>query len=334
MTDAHRSHRGRRMLGRRLTIAALGGLVAAAVVRSRSGPGRWATGDDPCGPDGLLLPDGEARTVITDDGAELDVLVAGPAHAPLVVLPHCWTGTKEMWAPVARRLLEGGHRVVLYDQRGHGRSTIGSGPMSIDRLGADLLAVLDDVGGTDLVLAGHSMGGMTVQALAVNHPEVVRDRVRGIALVSTAASAMSRPLPAVVVHRLLGDAASGILTKRGVGLSRGAVGVRAFESHVRATGDAFAATSGAARAGFLVGMSRMDYRAGLASISVPVRVLVGTHDRLTPVARARVLAERIPGARLDVLPGFGHMLPLEAPDELADAITALGALAPVPATST
>jgi pimeloyl-ACP methyl ester carboxylesterase len=227
--------------------------------------------------------------------------------------------------------VEGGHRVVLYDQRGHGGSTLGSGPMSIDRLGDDLLAVLDHVGGTDLVLAGHSMGGMTVQALAVNHPDVVRDRVRGIALVSTAAQAVPRPLPAGIVNRVLGDRSSRIFAKRSVGLSRGAVGVQAFESHVRATGDAFAATSGAARAGFLVGISRMDYRGGLASIAVPVRVLVGTHDRLTPVARARVLAERIPGARLDVLPGLGHMLPLEAPDQLAEAITALGSSAPVPA---
>ena len=309
-------------------MAALGVLVAAAVARSRSGS-RWATGDDPCGPDGLRLPDGDARTVTTDDGAELEVLVAGRASAPTVVLPHCWTGTKEIWAPVARRLVEGGHRVVLYDQRGHGGSTLGSGPMSVDRLGEDLLAVLDEVGGTDLVLAGHSMGGMTVQALAVNHPDVVRARVRGIALVSTAARAVGLPLPAAVVHRVLGDRSSGVFAKRSAGLSRGAVGVQAFESHVRATGDAFAATSGAARAGFLVGMSRMDYRAGLASIAVPVRVLVGTHDRLTPVARARVLAEGIPGARLDVLPGLGHMLPLEAPDLVAEVITSLGSSAPV-----
>lgn len=316
----------RRHLGRRLlTVAALGGLIAAAVTRSR-GARAWATGDDPCGPDGVTLPEGEATTVTTDDGAALDVLVAGPPEGATVVLPHCWTGTKEIWAPVARRLLADGHRVVLYDQRGHGRSTLGTDPMTTDRLGEDLLAVLDAVGGTELVLAGHSMGGMTVQALAVHHPEVVRDRVRGIALVATAAQTVPRPVPSFLVDRVLGDAASSRIAKRGLAFSRGAVGVEAYETHVQATHQGFAATSGAVRAGFLVAMTHMDYRDGIAAIGVPTTVLVGTHDRLTPVARARLLAARIPGAELVVLPGLGHMLPLEAPDVVAAAIAELSCL--------
>jgi pimeloyl-ACP methyl ester carboxylesterase len=312
---------GRRRVGRALTATALGGLVAAAVVRSRQEPG-WATGEDPCGPDGLALPDGTTSTVTTDDGAELEVLVAGPAGGPTVVLPHCWTGVKEFWAPVARRLVADGHRVVLYDQRGHGRSTIGTGPMSTDRLGDDLLEVLDAAGGRDLVLCGHSMGGMTVQALAVNHPDVVRERVRGIVLVATAAQAVPRPLPAFAVHAALGDGATRRLASR-TALSRGAVGKAAHRAHVTATHEAFAGTAGAVRAGFLVGMSHMDYRKGLASVGVPTRILVGTHDRLTPVGRAKVMARAIPGADLTVLPGMGHMLPLEAPAEIVAAIESL-----------
>jgi alpha-beta hydrolase superfamily lysophospholipase len=134
-----------------LTLAAVGGLVAAAVARSR----RWSDAEDPCGPEGVLLPEGRSHTVTTDDGAVLDVLVAGPDGGDTVVLPHCWTGNKEIWAPVARRLVAAGRRVVLYDQRGHGKSTLGSGAMDVDRLGEDLLAVLDDDGRRDLVLAGH-----------------------------------------------------------------------------------------------------------------------------------------------------------------------------------
>jgi non-heme chloroperoxidase len=317
---ARSGRRGRKLL----TGAALAGLVVAATVRKRGS--QWSELDDPCGPEGLALPDGEARTVTTDDGAELDVLVAGAAGAPTVVLPHCWTGTKEVWAPVARRLVATGHRVVLYDQRGHGRSTMGRDPITTDRLGHDLLAVLDAVGGTDLVLAGHSMGGMTIQAFASLHPAELHARVRGIALVATAARSLPRPLPGAVVHAILGDAASARLGRPGREvLSRGAVGVQAHRSHVEATHAAFASTSGAARAGFLVAMSHMDYRKALATIGVPTTVLVGTHDRLTPPARARVLAQGIPGAELVVLPGMGHMLPLEAPEQVADAIAALAA---------
>lgn len=321
MADRARGRR-RRQLGRLVTVAALGGLVTAAVVRSRSGRG-WADGDDPCGPEGLALPEGTERIVTTDDGAELVVFEAGPRKGPSVVLPHCWTGTKEVWAPVARRLVAAGHRVVLYDQRGHARSTLGSGTMDVDRLGEDLLAVLATVPGGDLVLAGHSMGGMTIQALAANHPEVIRDRVRGVVLVATASRSLpmlAPRVPAAIFNAVVGERASKAMARRGLAATRRSHGQRAHRAHVQATHDAFVATPGAVRAGFLVAMARMDYRAGLAGIPVPTTILVGTHDRLTPMARARELHAGIAGSELIVLPGLGHMLPLEAPDEIADAI--------------
>ena len=80
--------------------------------------------------------------------------------------------------PVAHRLLEAGHQVVLYDQRGHGESTVGDDGFTIPRLGADLRAVLEAVDARDAVLAGHSMGGMTIQSLVAHHPDVVDERVR------------------------------------------------------------------------------------------------------------------------------------------------------------
>ena len=311
--------RRRRQVGAALGLAAVAGL-AAYVLRSRRPV--WATGDDPCGPEGLALPAGEARTVRTDDGAELDVLVAGPADGPTVVLAHCWTGVKAFWGPVARRLVADGHRVVLYDQRGHGASTVGSDPMTTDRLGEDLKAVLDDLGADELVLAGHSMGGMTIQALAVHHPDVVRDHVRGVVLVATAAQVLPRPLIPALVDLALGEAALAPLGRgdRALAVTRGALGRSAHRAHVQATADGFFGTPAAVRSGFLTAMSAMDYRDGLADISVPTTVLVGTHDRLTPPRRARLLAERIPAAELVVLPGAGHMLPIEEPERVTEAI--------------
>ena len=313
--------RRRRRFGLALGAAAAAGAVGY-LVRSRAQ--RWSTDDDPCGPDGLTLPAGETRTVRTDDGAELEVLVAGPADGPTVVLAHCWTGVKDFWGAVARRLVADGHRVVLYDQRGHGGSTVGSDRLTTDRLGDDLLAVLDDLGAPEVVLAGHSMGGMTIQALAVNHPDVVRDRVRGIVLVATAAQVLPRPLAGPLVDLALGNAALSALagTPRSLVLTRGAVGRAAHRAHVQATADGFFGTTGSVRSGLLTAMSAMDYREGLAGIDVPTTVLVGTHDRLTPVSRSRVLAERIPGAELEVLSGAGHMLPLEEPERVAAAIAA------------
>ena len=130
----------------------------------------------------LTLPPGTATEVATDDGATLSITVHGDGSStmPPVVLPHCWTGSRIIGVPVARRLLAAGHRVVLYDQRGHGSSTLGRDTVTVDRLGADLAAVVRHLDLCDLVLAGHSMGGMTVMAFACQHPELVRQRVRGL----------------------------------------------------------------------------------------------------------------------------------------------------------
>jgi non-heme chloroperoxidase len=313
-------------LGRGLTAAALAGLAGAYAVRA--GQQRWSTEDDPCGPEGLRLPAGTARTVTTDDGADIAVVDVGPADGPTVVLAHCWTGTKELWAAVARRLVAAGHRVVLYDQRGHGSSTLGSGPTDAGRLGQDLRTVLEVLDLSEVVLVGHSMGGMTIQALAIEHPEVVAARVQGIVLVATAAFVLPRSLPGPVVDRVLGDLAMRPLARGAMGLAmvRGSVGRTPHRAHVEATRDAFFATSAKARAGFLTGMSSMDYRRGLAGIVVPTTVVVGTHDRMTPVRFAKVLARGIPGAELVVIPDAGHMLPLEAPAAVADAILARSAV--------
>ena len=156
--------------------------------------------------------------------------------------------------------------------------------MTTDRLGEDLKAVLDDLGADELVLAGHSMGGMTIQALATHHPEVVRDHVRGIVLVATAAQAFPRPVARALLDLALGDVALAPLRRGALSLAvtRGALGRQAHRAHVQATAEAFFGTTAAVRSGFLAAMSAMDYREGLADIGVPTTVLVGTHDRLTP----------------------------------------------------
>jgi pimeloyl-ACP methyl ester carboxylesterase len=307
--------------------------AGAAAYGVRRAQQRWlGDDDDPCGPDGLTLPAGDPFTVTTDDGAVLDGTVAGPADAPTVVLAHCWGGNRGLWGAVARKLVAAGHRVVLYDQRGHGRSTMGDAAASTDRLGLDLEAVLEHLDVTDAVLAGHSMGGMTIQALAVGHPEVIDARVRALVLAGTSSNVMPRPLAPALADRAVGDALLRPWASNAAGLAfvRGAVGARPYRSHVVATRDAFFGTPGTTRSWCLVGMSGMDYREGLGSISVPTTVIVGTRDTLTPPRMARVLAERIPKAELIVLQGAGHMLPLEEPEAVAAAIaahTAIGSLA-------
>lgn len=244
----------------------------------------------------------------------------------MVVLPHCWMGSRLVWAPVAHRLVRAGRTVVLYDQRGHGESTVGSDGFTIPRLGADLKAVLEHVDASDAVLGGHSMGGMTIQSLATHHLDVVADRACAIVLVSTACGGLSQGRRDAWMAKAIGSGgvARAMASPLGHVLLRGTVGQHVHRSHLVLTRDLLVDTTPGARRGFLTAMQAMDLRDGIAEIGLPTTVLVGTRDTLTPPARASELVDAIPGAKLVTLDGYGHMLPLEAPDAVADAILAAG----------
>jgi non-heme chloroperoxidase len=276
----------------------------------------------------LTLPAGADVEVVTDDGATLAVTVAGDdaSGAATVVMPHCWTGSRINGVPVARRLLAAGHGVVLYDQRGHGASTLGTASLSIERLGADLAAVVEQLDLRDTVLAGHSMGGMTVMAMACHHPAVVRDRVRGLALVATACHGLAERGRG----RLLRQALRTGLADRTMRWPRlGHLFVRPIfgtdpdPAHVEATRALFAATPAPVRLDCLEAMGAMDLRQVLRQVDVPTIVLLGRRDTLIVNELTRAIVDHIDGAELVELPGAGHMLPLERPDEVAAAIRRL-----------
>ena len=113
---------------------------------------------------------------------ELDVIDAGPADGPVVVLAHGFPESSHSWRHQVEPLAAAGYRVLVPDQRGYGRS---SAPRAIaayrsDHLAADLLALLDDVGADDALFVGHDWGALLVWDLARYHP----DRVRGVVNVS------------------------------------------------------------------------------------------------------------------------------------------------------
>ena len=300
----------------------------------------------------LALPAGQDVVVTTDDGARLAVTVAdppaadpdpgddppdaqaaagsaGPGDQPTVVLPHCWTGSRAVWVPVARRLLAAGHRVVLYDQRGHGASTAGRDRITVGRLGADLATVLDRLDLRDVVLAGHSMGGMTVMGFACGHPDARRDRVRSIALVATAAHGLAAGgrdrfwrivLWRDLVDRLMGWPPLGRILVRGV------FGADPRRAHVEATRELFVSTPAAVRLACVEAMGEMDLRAGLAAVDVPAVVVLGRRDTLIVNRLTRAIVDHVQGAGLVELPGAGHMLPFERPDEVTAAIRRMAAV--------
>jgi non-heme chloroperoxidase len=299
----------------RRTATALGLGIGAAVAAVEIARRTRSRDDTPL----ATLTTGSYAKVETSDGALLEVHDAGAG--PLVVLPHCWGGSMDTWAPVAAALVDRGFRVVRYNHRGHGASTV-VGEADVHRLGTDLLEVLEAIDARDAVIAGHSMGGMATQAFAIDYPEAARERVRGLVLVATASGGLARsPLarygPYVVGVPALDRLMAG---RRGGAIVRGAHGRRPNAAAVRATRDAFVATPPAVRRAQLRAMLEMDLRDGRASIKVPTTVVAGTRDGLTPISHSRGIAKAIPGARLVEVPGAGHMLPYEATELVTDLI--------------
>ena len=299
-----------------LVAAGVAGAAAAAAVTGR----RWRAAEDPSAGTALDLDGAREFKVERPDGAVIDGVMVGSGQP--VVLSHCWTGSRATWEPVAARLVAAGRQVVLYDQRGHGASTLGPDTPTVDVLGGDLAAVLEALDARDAVLAGHSMGGMAIQALAITRPDVIAERVSALVLAGTAGFGVAGGPLSAASRFVTGDPRIDRLMagRLGPALIRGAVGRRPCQAHLVATRDAYLSLPTDVRRQFLIAVQQMDNRAGLASLGVPTTVVVGSRDILTPPRLGRGLAAAIPGARLVELPGAGHMLPYEEPDRLAEII--------------
>lgn len=259
------------------------------------------------------------------DGVRLAVEVSGPHDATAtVVLAHGWTLSRSSWRPVVERVRHARPdvRVLTYDQRGHGDSTaVGRrAEASMAVLADDLAAVVEEVAPQGrLVLGGHSMGGMCVLALAGRHPDLIRSRVDGVVLVNTAAAALADRRLLGALMRLLAAAPGWLRVPRvparlarRLGYGREASpdlvakvrrGVR--PPRARSVGTWYQA------------LMRLDESESLRHLDdVPVRIVAGDTDRLTPHRHAETIASSLPRAELEVVPGTGHMLLFEHPDRV------------------
>ncbi len=275
------------------------------------------------------------------DGVRLHVEAFGPADAPVtVVLLHGWCLDRRTWQHqvTALRGLHPRPRIVTFDTRGHGRS--GSTRLTsatLGQLGEDLAEVLrHHAPNGPVVLAGHSMGGMTIMEYAHRHPVEFAERVAGLLFVSTTAEGHTHttygltPRLATVLRagEMLG---AGVLARSGPWRPHRAV-LPALRPALRwlLFGDQYDDAAlriimkGVGRAslrsigGFRTSIGtqqRLDTLAALGD--VPAAVLVGDRDRLTPPRCAESIAEVLPRTELTVFPGAGHMLPLERHEDVS-----------------
>jgi non-heme chloroperoxidase len=253
--------------------------------------------------------------------------VISRGEGPPILLSHGVTLSVRTWVKQMDSLPAAGFRTIAFDHRGHGSSTAGSDGHTLDTLAADMHCVLEGMDLRDAVLVGHSMGGIAAQLLCLRHPEVAAERLAGLVLLSTLSRTSISANP--ILRSLLEQVASvtldagGAMKLRNLGLlvARVGFGRNPVPSHVELTRQMIVECDPATRKAAPSALLGLDLTAELGAIDVPTLVIGGTHDVITPPAEARRIAETIPGARLELLDGAGHMVMLERADELDDLVT-------------
>jgi pimeloyl-ACP methyl ester carboxylesterase len=289
---------------------------------------------------------GEPHIVTAADGVELYAELDGRRDAEItVVLCHGYTLDMDCWH-YQRAELRADYRLVLYDQRSHGRSGRGAPHTStIDHLGEDLYTVVSELVPTGpMVLLGHSMGGMTIMALADQHPELFGDRVLGVALLNTSAgrwATVTLGIPAAgarLVHRI----APGLLRTLGRRAGLVEAGRRAardlvylfteryaFDSEVdptlvRFTDRMISGTPIDVIAEFFPTFETHDKLAALPVLAdIETLVVGGEGDLMAPASHSEAIKEALPGAELVIVANSGHLTPLEHPDVVNAALRGL-----------
>ncbi|MEV8332703.1 alpha/beta fold hydrolase [Streptomyces niveus] len=365
--------------GTAIGVIAAGAAAGVAIERMTVGRGmrkKARLALDSTGPYGALR--GAPGKAVADDGTELyfevdDVdpesgaatprrrrLFGRKAPAPVtVVFSHGYCLNQDSWH-FQRAALRGLVRTVFWDQRSHGRSARGLAqqgpdgvPVSIDQLGRDLKAVIDAAAPEGpLVLVGHSMGGMTMMALAGHSPELVRERVVGAAFVGSSSgklgevsfglpvagvNAVRRVLPGVL--KALGSQTE--LVERGrratADLFAGLIKRYSFSSKdvdpavARFAERLIEGTPIDVVAEFYPAFTEHDESDALPVFGgVPVLVVAGDRDLITPSSHSEAIADLLPDSELVIVPDAGHLVMLEHPevvtDRLADLLVRVGAV--------
>jgi 3-oxoadipate enol-lactonase len=248
-----------------------------------------------------------------------------------VLLIHGLGLSSRFWFDLPQRLAALPYRVAVFDNRSVGRSDRPPPPYRIGDMADDACAVLDAAGIERAWVVGISLGGMIAQHLALRHPA----RVQGLALLATTPGLPHGQLPRI----------ADLFSLLGRGFSKGGSGFEALgrlllserdqpraRELLAAWPEALAADQRSAGGFFgqLAAAAAHSVGSELGAIRCPTVIVAGSDDVLQPAANSRLLAKGIPHARLEVLDGVGHGIPLVDPDVVARSLATLEAASPAP----
>jgi 3-oxoadipate enol-lactonase len=246
--------------------------------------------------------------ITTSDGESIAYYIDGPDDADVVMLANSLGTDHRLWAP-QMPTLTAHFRVLRYDARGHGASTVPQGDYTLDRLGTDALDVLDALGIDHVSFSGISLGGMVGQWLGIHAPQ----RLGSLVLCNT--SAYMGP-PEGWQTRIATVRAQGMSAMVQPVLERWftAEFLAREPEAVQVTRSMLLSTSPAGYAGCCAAIRDMDLRRLGSKIPVSTLIIGGSSDPATPPAHAEALQAQIPDSRLVMLPA-AHLSNLEVPEE-------------------
>jgi pimeloyl-ACP methyl ester carboxylesterase len=325
--------RGRRYLA--YSVGALAGAAAGRVVARRDG-----RREDPAAGDHLGSIRGEPRRIRGPRALDLytEWFPGKQEASGTVILTHGYCLTEAVWHYQKRDLAGGSFGLATWDLPGHGASpSVGSGRLTLEVAVDALARVVEELGDGGVVLVGHSLGGVITLGYLVRHAESVRDRVRGIILISTplqhfARAAAGRWPGASLEARALGGVVQSVVESelfdrvlaKDVGteemsalsyrLVRWGFGHQPSPTQVRFIRDVLASIPPEVRAETFRIMTGWDFTPHLPQLRLPTLVVIGSRDRLVNPAESRTLAEHLPRGRAVAFPDAGHAVFLERPN--------------------
>ncbi len=303
-------------------------------------------------PDGVdaayaLFP--KDHRVVVDDGTHIAYALVAPTgrgkHGTDVAFASGWSCSDVYWGGIVAPLVAARHRAIIPDMRGHGASGLPRSPgrgarnltnddLSIARLAADLIAVLDDAGSTRTILVGHSMGvqialeayrlaperiaGLVLIAGSYENPLRTFYGTRALELAFPIGRALMATIPEAIqpIWKTIGNKQSGYYGAKlagGIGPKATADGLHPYLLHL-------AASDPAVMVRLMDAMRRHSAADLLRRITAPTLILAGGHDRFTPPPCSQHMFEQIPTAEITWFDDAGHTLPIEEPEAIVDAV--------------
>lgn len=273
----------------------------------------------------LQDPNGTEMLITREDGTQIHTIAAGSGQT--VVLAHGYGMALGEWNIIFDRLVERGFHVIAFDQRGHGKSTIGREGVGSRQMAGDYHAVLTHYDVHDAILVGHSMGGFLAIVFALSYPEVVRARLKALVLFASLpgnaldGSPQNRiQIPMIragLIQRIIASDTYGTL------FGESLYGDAPSFACIQAFRQIFGAQQHQALVPIIQALAEEDYTPRLGEIDLPTVIISGTKDKTTPPLHSQKLSTGIRNARWVQVPGKGHMVNWEAPDALIEVIESL-----------